>query len=57
MATSAHTGNLPALQRPAVADRLIQATTALAVAAVAAVAAAISYRHAYELVTTHGETG
>jgi hypothetical protein len=27
------------------------------VAAVAAVAAAISYRHAYELVTTHGETG
>jgi hypothetical protein len=57
VATSAHTGNLPALQRPAVADRLIQATTALAVAAVAAVAAAISYRHAYELVTTHGETG
>ncbi len=30
---------------------------ALAVAAVAAVAAVISYRHAYELVTTHGETG
>jgi hypothetical protein len=27
------------------------------VAAVAAVAAVISYRHAYELVTTHGETG
>ncbi len=38
-------------------DRLIRATTALAVAAVAAVAAVISYRHAYELVTTHGETG
>jgi hypothetical protein len=40
-----------------VADRLIRITTALAVAAVAAVAAVISYRHAYELVTTHGETG
>ncbi len=26
-------------------------------AAVAAVAAVISYRHAYELVSTHGETG
>ena len=38
-------------------DRLIRITTALAVAAVAAVAAVISYRHAYELVTTHGETG
>lgn len=35
-------------------DRLIRITTALAVAAVAAV---ISYRHAYELVRTHGETG
>jgi hypothetical protein len=38
-------------------DRLIRVTTALAVAAVAAVAAIISYRHAYELVSTHGETG
>ena len=38
------------------ADRLIRITTALAVAAVAAAAAVISYRHAYELVTTHGET-
>jgi peptidoglycan/LPS O-acetylase OafA/YrhL len=38
-------------------DRLIRITTALAVAAVAAVAAVISYRHAYELVSTHGETG
>jgi hypothetical protein len=57
MASSAHTGNLPAPHRPAVADRLIGITTALAVAAVAAVAAVISYRHAYELVTTHGETG
>jgi uncharacterized protein DUF2637 len=38
-------------------DRLIRVTTALAVAAVAAVAAVISYRHAYELVSTHGETG
>ena len=54
MATSAHTGNLSTPHWPAVADQLIRVTTALAVAAVAAV---ISYRHAYELVTTHGETG
>ena len=40
-----------------VTGRLIRIITALAVAAVAAVAAVISYRHAYELVTTHGETG
>jgi hypothetical protein len=40
-----------------VTDRLIRITTALAVATVAAVAAVISYRHAYELVSTHGETG
>ena len=39
------------------ADRLIRIITALAVAAVAAVAALISYQDAYELVTTHGETG
>jgi uncharacterized protein DUF2637 len=38
-------------------DRLIRITTALAVATVAAVAAVISYRHAYELMSTHGETG
>jgi hypothetical protein len=38
-------------------DRLIRITTALAVATVAAVAPVISYRHAYELVSTHGETG
>jgi Protein of unknown function (DUF2637) len=38
-------------------DRLIRITTALSVATVAAVAAVISYRHAYELVSTHGETG
>src|SRR3984885_12197043 len=38
-------------------DRLIRITPALAVAPVAAVAAFISYRHAYELVSTHGETG
>jgi hypothetical protein len=38
-------------------DRLIRITTALAVATVAAVAAVISYRHAYELVRTHSETG
>ncbi|TDD28301.1 DUF2637 domain-containing protein [Actinomadura sp. KC06] len=38
-------------------DRLIRITTALAVVAVAAVAAVISYRHAYELVHSNGETG
>jgi hypothetical protein len=38
-------------------DRVIRITTAVAVATVAAVAAVISYRHAYELVSTHGETG
>jgi Protein of unknown function (DUF2637) len=41
----------------AVADRLTRITTALAVVAVACVAAIISYRHAYELVRSHGETG
>src|SRR5215472_14217160 len=40
-----------------VTSRLIRITTALAVATVAAVAAVISYRHAYELVSTRGETG
>src|ERR1017187_4512149 len=40
-----------------VTDRLIRITTALAVATVAAVAAVISYRHAYELVSSHGESG
>jgi hypothetical protein len=40
-----------------VTGRLIRITTALAVAAVAAVASVISYRHACELVATHGETG
>ena len=35
----------------------IRITTALAVVAVAGIAAIISYQHAYELVTTHGETG
>ncbi|MEU6748171.1 DUF2637 domain-containing protein [Spirillospora sp. NPDC046719] len=39
------------------ADRLIRITTALAVVAVAAVAAVISYRHGYELVHSHGESG
>src|ERR1700733_14473006 len=38
-------------------DRLIRATTALAVFAVAAIAAIISYQHAYELVLAHGESG
>jgi Protein of unknown function (DUF2637) len=40
-----------------VTDRLIRLTTALAVLLVAGVAAVISYQHAYELVTSHGETG
>ncbi|GAB3958027.1 hypothetical protein GCM10029978_001930 [Actinoallomurus acanthiterrae] len=38
-------------------DRIIRATTTLAVIGVAAVAAVISYRHAYELVRSHGESG
>jgi Protein of unknown function (DUF2637) len=41
----------------ALTDRLIRFTTALAVVAVACVAAVISYQHAYELVSTHGEHG
>jgi hypothetical protein len=40
-----------------VTDRLIGITTALAVIAVAGVAAIISYQHAYELVSSHGESG
>jgi Protein of unknown function (DUF2637) len=40
-----------------VTDRLIRITTALAVLAVACVAAIISYQHAYELVSSHGEHG
>jgi hypothetical protein len=40
-----------------VTDRLIRIMTALAVIAVACVAAIISYQHAYELVSTHGEHG
>jgi hypothetical protein len=40
-----------------VIDRLIHITTALAVMAVAGIAAVISYRHAYELVVAHGESG
>jgi hypothetical protein len=38
-------------------DRLIRLTTAFAVLMVAGVAAVISYQHAHELVTSHGETG
>jgi hypothetical protein len=41
----------------AVTDRLVRLTTALAVAAVAGVAAIISYQHAYELVRSRGESG
>jgi hypothetical protein len=40
-----------------VIDRIIRATTALAMVGVAVVAAIISYRHAYELVRSHGESG
>jgi Protein of unknown function (DUF2637) len=40
-----------------VTDRLVRITTALAVAAVAVVAAIISYQHACELVRSHGESG
>lgn len=35
--------------------RLIRITTALAVLMVAGVAAVVSYQHAYELVSSHGE--
>jgi hypothetical protein len=42
---------------PALTDHLIRVTTALAVVAVACVAAIISYQHAYELVSSHGERG
>ena len=38
-------------------DRLIRTTTAMAVLTVAVIAAVISYRHAYELVAAHGESG
>jgi hypothetical protein len=49
---------LPREGSPTVPDRLIRITTVLAVAAVAvAVAAVISYCHAYELVSSHGESG
>jgi hypothetical protein len=40
-----------------VTDRLIRITTTIAVLAVASVAAIISYQHAYELVSSHGEQG
>ena len=39
------------------ADRVIRLTTAVAVIGVAAVAAAASYEHAYDLVQAHGEAG
>jgi hypothetical protein len=39
------------------ADRIIRWTTALAVVGVAAVAAVVSYEHAYALVRAHGESG
>jgi hypothetical protein len=38
-------------------DKLIRLTTALAVLGVAAIAAIISYQHAYELIRARGETG
>jgi hypothetical protein len=41
----------------AIADRLIQWGAALSVCTVTAIAAVISYAHAYELVAGHGESG
>lgn len=38
-------------------DRLIRVAAALAVATVAGIAAVISYSHAYQLVTSYGESG
>jgi hypothetical protein len=43
--------------RAADTGRLVRLTTALAVGTVAAVAGVISYQHAYELVSAHGEVG
>ncbi|MCW2904765.1 MAG: hypothetical protein JWO67_7030 [Streptosporangiaceae bacterium] len=40
-----------------VADRLIRVSTAAAVVGIGAVAAYVSYRHAYDVVTGHGEAG
>jgi hypothetical protein len=56
---AAHTARATArlVREATMTDRLIRITTIFAVATVAAVAAVISYRHAYELVSTHGETG
>jgi hypothetical protein len=41
----------------AAADRIIRWTTAVAVIGVAAIATAVSYEHAGDLVRVHGETG
>jgi hypothetical protein len=49
-----HQHQRPLAAGAAVTDRLIRITTALAVACVAAI---ISYEHAYELISTHGEHG
>jgi Protein of unknown function (DUF2637) len=38
-------------------DRLIRASTAAVVVGVAGVAAFVSYRHAYQVATSHGESG
>jgi hypothetical protein len=38
-------------------DRLIRASTAAVVVGIGAVAAYVSYRHAYDVATAHGETG
>jgi hypothetical protein len=38
-------------------DRLIRASTALVVVGIGAVAAYVSYRHAYDVAAAHGETG
>ncbi len=38
-------------------DRFIRASTAAVVVVIGAIAAVISYRHAYDVATAHGESG
>jgi Protein of unknown function (DUF2637) len=50
------TTNAPAAH-PTVGDRIVRAATAAVVVGIGAVAGYVSYRHAYEVVTAHGESG
>ena len=50
-------GRAPRTARPLPGDRLVRLATVLAVVAVAGVAAYVSYWHAVEVVTRHGEHG